>query len=69
MPGPTSASLKTVQNWLGNTGSISLQETEYLNRGELTLLNIGYFKDVSMVRITTMIEPLIRWFYKVNRPV
>lgn len=64
MPSPTPASLRTVQNWLKNRGSINKKETAFLEGGTLSLLNIGYFKDASMIRITTAIEPMMQWFYK-----
>jgi hypothetical protein len=58
-----------VQNWVNNRRSINKKETEYLEGGTLSLLNIGYSKDPSMVRITTVIEPMLQWFYKRTQQV
>lgn len=67
MPSPTNESLKTVKNWLDNRGCIYQEESAFLNRGPLALLNIGYLKDASMVKITTAIEPMMAWYYKIRQ--
>ena len=68
MPSPTNKACKTVANWLDN-GSINKDERASIERGPLALLNIGYVKDASMVKITTAIEPLVKWYFKRKQKV
>ena len=68
MPSPTNEACKTVGNWLDN-GSINEDECASINRGPLALLNIGYVKDASMVKITTAIEPLVKWYFQRKQKV
>ena len=68
MPSPTNEACKTVGNWLDN-GSINTDERASIKRGPLALLNIGYVKDASMVKITTAIEPLVTWYFKRKQKV
>ena len=68
MPSPTNEACKTVANWLDN-GSINKDERASIIREPLALLNIGYVKDASMVKITTAIEPLVKWYFKRKQKV
>lgn len=68
MPSPTNEACKTMANWLDN-GSINNDERASIIRGPLALLNIGYVKDASMVKITTAIEPLVKWYFKRKQQV
>lgn len=68
MPSPTKEACKTVGNWLDN-GSINKDERACIERGPLALLNIGYVKDASMVKITTAVEPLVKWYFRRKQKV